>query len=125
MRVVLVGQADRRLRLRLALQNMAIEIVGEALTIEEARGQALVADAYLLAPEETKEPSLIGGELTPRELDVLRLLAEGLPNKTIAARLGISDQTVKFHVASIVGKLGAANRTAAVRLAIRRGLVEI
>ena len=48
---------------------------------------------------------------------MLELLAEGLPNKAIAARLGISDQTVKFHVASIAGKLGAANRTDAVRRA--------
>ena len=125
MRVFLVGRADRRARLRLALQNTGIEIIGEALTLDEARGRMPVVDAYLLAPEETKSPDLIGDELTPRELDVLRLLAEGLANKTIAARLGISDQTVKFHVASIVGKLGAANRTAAVRLAIRRGLVEI
>ena len=63
--------------------------------------------------------------LTPREIEVLELLAEGLPNKTIAARLGISDQTVKFHVAAICGKLGAANRTEAVRRAIRRGLVSL
>jgi len=61
--------------------------------------------------------------LTPRELDVLALLSEGLPNKTIATRLGISDQTVKFHVAAITGKLGAANRTDVVRRAARRGLV--
>ncbi len=53
---------------------------------------------------------------------MLELLAEGLPNKAIAARLGISDQTVKFHVSSISGKLGAANRTDAVRRAVRRGL---
>ena len=125
MRVVLVGPAGQRARLRLTLQNTAIEIVGEALTLDEARGRVPAVDAYLVAPEETKEPILIDDELTPRERDVLRLLAEGLPNKTIAARLGISDQTVKFHVASIVGKLGAANRTAAVRLAIRRGLVDI
>ena len=71
----------------------------------------------------TRQP--VRESLTTRELDVLRLLAEGLPNKAIAARLGISDQTVKFHVASIGGKLGARNRTDAVRLAIRRGLVEI
>ena len=63
--------------------------------------------------------------LTPREQDVLELLAEGLPNKAIAARLGISDQTVKFHVASISSKLGATNRTEAVRLALRRGLLTL
>jgi DNA-binding NarL/FixJ family response regulator len=63
--------------------------------------------------------------LTPRELEVIALLAEGLPNKAIAARLNISDQTVKFHVASIYGKLGAANRTDAVRRALRRGIVTL
>ena len=63
--------------------------------------------------------------LTPREIEVLELVAEGLPNKAIAARLGISDQTVKFHLASITGKLGAANRTDAVRRAVRRGLIAL
>jgi DNA-binding CsgD family transcriptional regulator len=63
--------------------------------------------------------------LTPREIEVLELLAEGLPNKAIAERLEISDQTVKFHVASISGKLGAANRTDAVRRAVRRGLITL
>jgi ATP/maltotriose-dependent transcriptional regulator MalT len=63
--------------------------------------------------------------LTPREIEVLELLAEGLPNRAIAARLGISDQTVKFHVASISGKLGAANRTDAVRRGVRRGLITL
>ena len=63
--------------------------------------------------------------LTPREVQVLELLAEGLSNKTIAERLRISDQTVKFHVASITGKLGAANRTDAVRRAARRGLITL
>jgi DNA-binding NarL/FixJ family response regulator len=63
--------------------------------------------------------------LTPREIEVLELLAEGLPNKAIAGRLRISDQTVKFHVSSISGKLGAANRTDAVRRAVRRGLITL
>jgi len=55
----------------------------------------------------------------------LELLAEGLPNKAIADRLHISDQTVKFHVASIYAKLGAANRTDAVRRAVRQGLLTL
>lgn len=62
-------------------------------------------------------------ELTPRELDVLQLMAEGLPNKAIAHRLGISDHTVKFHVNAILGKLGAQSRTEAVVRATRQGLI--
>ena len=61
--------------------------------------------------------------LTSRELEVLQMLAAGLSNKEIAARLNISEHTVKFHVASILGKLGAGSRTEAVSLGIRRGLV--
>ncbi len=61
--------------------------------------------------------------LTRREREVLRLLAAGLANKEIAARLSISDHTAKFHVASILGKLGASSRTEAVAFGIRRGLV--
>jgi DNA-binding NarL/FixJ family response regulator len=61
--------------------------------------------------------------LTRREVEVLQMLAAGLSNKEIAGRLNISDHTVKFHVASILGKLGAASRTEAVSLGIRRGLV--
>ena len=62
-------------------------------------------------------------ELTPRELEVLRLMAEGLPNKTIALRLGISEHTVKFHVNAILGKLGVTSRTEAVVRATRLGLI--
>ena len=63
------------------------------------------------------------GVLTPREHDVLMLLAEGLPNKVVADRLQISEHTVKFHVNAIMGKLGAQSRTEAVVLATRRGLI--
>jgi NarL family two-component system response regulator YdfI len=63
--------------------------------------------------------------LTPREVEVLQLLSEGLGNKEIASRLSISEHTAKFHVASIMGKLGAASRTEAVTLGIRHGLVMI
>ena len=61
--------------------------------------------------------------LTPRESEVLQMLASGLGNKEIATKLAISEHTVKFHVASILGKLGAGSRTEAVSLGIRRGLV--
>lgn len=64
-------------------------------------------------------------ELTARELEVLALLAEGIPNKTIARRLGISDHTVKFHVGALLGKLGASSRTEAVRTGLRRGLIAL
>ena len=63
--------------------------------------------------------------LTPRELDVLGLLAEGHSNKLIAQSLGISDHTVKFHVAAIMNKLQAGSRTDAVMQGIRRGLIMI
>ena len=62
-------------------------------------------------------------DLTPREWEVLGFLAQGLPNKGIAAALGISQHTVKFHVNSILGKLGAQSRTEAVAQATRMGLV--
>jgi len=63
--------------------------------------------------------------LTPRELDVLILLADGVGNREIASRLEISEHTVKFHLSAIFGKLGASTRTDAVRRALRSGLVDL
>ncbi len=63
--------------------------------------------------------------LTPREIEVLRMIAEGLGNKEIASKLKISDHTVKFHISSMFAKLGAANRTEAVTLGIRLGLIMV
>jgi DNA-binding CsgD family transcriptional regulator len=63
--------------------------------------------------------------LTPREIEVLRLMGDGLVNKEIAGRLGISEHTAKFHVASILGKLQASSRTDAVAQGMRHGLIPI
>jgi two-component system, NarL family, response regulator YdfI len=81
-------------------------------------------DAMFPATEPASSPlAELIEPLTPRESEVLQMLASGLANKEIATRLAISEHTVKFHVASILGKLGAASRTEAVTLGIRRGLV--
>jgi len=84
---------------------------------------------------EALEPALFAGErsgtaiaqqtLTPRETEVLGMIADGLGNKIIAARLGISTHTVKFHIASIFAKLNAGSRTEAVTIGIRQGLLMI
>jgi DNA-binding NarL/FixJ family response regulator len=63
--------------------------------------------------------------LTEREMEVLRLLAQGKTNKEIAAALVITERTAKFHLSSIMGKLGAGNRTETVRIAAQRGLVDL
>lgn len=125
MRAILVGSSPQRDRLRARIGE-SITVVAEFATIRDARAAAIDADAIVVATdkEELAEPD-VAEALTRRELQVLELLAEGLPNKTIATRLGISDQTVKFHVAAILGKLGAANRTEAVRWAVRRGLISL
>ncbi|MFQ6028059.1 MAG: response regulator transcription factor [Dehalococcoidia bacterium] len=76
-----------------------------------------------LPPSGDQTPAAIADDLTPREQQVLQLLAEGLPNKAIASQLSISEHTVKFHVNAIMGKLGAQSRTEAVTRATRAGLI--
>jgi DNA-binding NarL/FixJ family response regulator len=129
MKVILVGSPEERARMRADLDG-AIDVVGEFPTLESAETGRTQADAILLAPRGRRTTYDVDAfddayeePLTRREIEVLELLAEGLPNRAIADRLGISDQTVKFHVSSISGKLGAANRTDAVRRAVRRGLI--
>ena len=110
------------------MNGAALDIVGEFPTLSAARSADVDADAVLLANEHMvrlKPDPTYEEPLTPREVQVLELLAEGLANKAIAERLHISDQTVKFHMASIAGKLGAANRTDVVRRAVRRGLIAL
>jgi DNA-binding NarL/FixJ family response regulator len=127
MRFILVGTPRQRQELRHHLAVPEFDLVGEFETLADARSSGIAADAILLPPpapvldDDVSTPE----RLTAREIDVLELVAEGLPNKAIAERLGISDQTVKFHLASILGKLGASNRTDAVRRAVRAGLVTL
>ena len=125
MRILLVGSAADRARLRAQLSDGSLEIAGEFTSAAAAEQSAIEADAILVARPSRHRTSDLLEPLTSREVQVLELMAEGLANKAIATRLGISDQTVKFHVASISGKLGAANRTDAVRRAVRHGLITL
>ena len=84
----------------------------------------LVASAVLRRVRGEAPPAM-GPSLTPREQLVLAHLARGLGNKQIAAQLGISERTVKFHVSAVFAKLGAANRTEAVTRAAQAGLIEL
>ena len=145
MRVLLAGPAKEREWIRRLLADAGVEIAAEVATVPASADYPDAVDAVIqistAAPKpgaayvqpgaayvRTGEDQLLESlpePLTARERQVLALLAEGLPNKGIAAALDISDQTVKFHVAAIIGKLGASNRTDAVRRAVRRGLVTL
>lgn len=98
----------------------AVRAVARGLTVVDP-----VRIEELLAPPEGRQrvqpPE--GETLTRREMEVLQLIADGLPNKTIATQLGISEHTAKFHVSSVLSKLGAFSRTEAVSTAARRGLL--
>jgi len=124
MKVALVGPLADRDRLRRELQGWA-DIVAEYDTLTDARIGRTSADAIVIASAVRGVRDEPIEKLTAREVQVLELMAEGLPNKAIASALGISDQTVKVHVAAISGKLGATNRTDAVRRALRRGLITL
>jgi DNA-binding NarL/FixJ family response regulator len=95
--------------------------------------RTVAAGGSLLAPVASSavlrrvrgETPAAGPSLTPREREVLEALAQGLGNKQIAARLGVSERTIKFHVSSLFEKLGARNRTEAVTIAARAGLVSM
>ncbi|MEX2238286.1 MAG: response regulator transcription factor [Dehalococcoidia bacterium] len=105
-------------------RDASAEEIGAA-ALAAAQG-LVVMHPSLAAPTLGRQPMADGSDrLTDRELDVLRLLALGLPNKGIAHRLGISEHTVKFHVGAILSRLGAASRTEAVMLGARKGLLPL
>jgi two-component system, NarL family, response regulator YdfI len=95
----------------------AIEAVAAGLVVMHPQDLPVLASERALP--------LAQQTLSPREIQVLSMLAEGVGNKTIAWKLGISEHTVKFHVASIMTKLNAGSRTEAVTQGIRRGLILI
>ena len=112
-----IENPDLTKRLKLLLGGVAgLELV--------SAGQA--ADATLIGPPASAPISAVGDvALTPRELEVLTLLAEGASNKVVARALGISVYTAKFHVGSLIEKLDAIGRTDAVAHAARLGLITL
>ena len=117
----------RRLGVRAVLRDDATAEELRA-AIDAARAGLVVLHPDTLKGSAEARPAESRGSaaaLTPRELEILEMMAEGMSNRTIAGRLGISSQTVKFHVASILAKLGAASRTEAVTFGVRHGLIAL
>ena len=110
------------------LKGVPREEIFNAIRVVHAGGsllQPVVASKLLKQVSGDRKPQPEMDALTPREQHVLKLLAQGLQNKEIAAELVITERTVKFYVSSILSKLGAGNRTEAVTLALQRGLVKL
>jgi ATP/maltotriose-dependent transcriptional regulator MalT len=105
----------------------ALDALRRRLTVDsnlELVDRAELAEAVISLPRDRPAEPMIES-LTAREHDVLALLADGLPNREIAHALAISEHTVKFHLASIFGKLGVSTRTEAVQRGVRLGVIQI
>jgi DNA-binding NarL/FixJ family response regulator len=96
-----------------------------AALVAAGRGFAVTTASHEIDADLDSEEYGRIDRLTARERDVLELVSQGLPNKSIASRLGISDHTVKFHLSSIFSKLGVSSRTEAVRRGVRAGLIDL
>lgn len=105
------------------LKNATVEELANAIRAAHAGQPTLAPEATQVLINQTRRPTPSRFNLSERELDVLAGVVEGLTNRQIAERLSISRSTVKFHVSSILAKLGVASRTEAVALAIQHGLV--
>jgi NarL family two-component system response regulator YdfI len=120
--IVLADTADSSL-VALALRSGVRGVISFDATPQEIEAAVHAVDAGLVVLAEPPPAEELAEPLTERELELLDLLAEGISNKLIAHRLGITEHTVKTHVQSIFAKLGVSSRTEAVSQAIRRGLV--
>ncbi|GAB4462356.1 MAG: response regulator transcription factor [Anaerolineae bacterium] len=109
------------------LKGVGRDEIFNAVRVVHSGGSLLqpVVASKLLRTVSAAQTAPPGADLTAREVEMLRLLARGLQNKEIAAALVVTERTVKYHVSSILGKLGAGNRTEAVALAAQRGLVDL
>jgi two-component system, NarL family, nitrate/nitrite response regulator NarL len=105
--------------------HAALAAVRSGLTVMDAALAETLVPAAPIRSTPGTTPGKGRGELTERERQVVQLLSEGLSNKLIADRLGISDHTAKFHVNGVMMKLGASTRTEAVVEAMRRGLIRL
>ncbi|HEY44625.1 MAG TPA: response regulator transcription factor [Anaerolineae bacterium] len=106
------------------LKNVTADELAEAIRAAKAGQPTLAPEAAQVLIQATRKPPEPEFDLTPRELEVLALMVEGLSNPEIAARLVISRSTAKFHVSGILSKLGVSSRTEAVALALQQNLVD-
>jgi DNA-binding CsgD family transcriptional regulator len=144
LRVFIVAAGSEQLAaVRARLERDAFHIVGQAILSDVQTGAAVIppgVDLVLMPPaaldvraatpvrdgrSQPPASDRLLEQLTPRERTVLALVADGLPNREIAYDLAISEHTVKFHLASVFGKLGVSSRTEAVRRGLQLGLIEI
>ncbi len=119
----LVASVLRAGALSYLLKSISAIDLAEAIRAAHAGRTTLAPEAAQALVQATAHPNEIVSDLTEREHEVLGLLVEGLSNPDIAARLIVSRSTVKAHVSTVLSKLGVANRTEAVSLALQRGLV--
>lgn len=128
-RIIMLSMSDGDAEIQRAMRAGAVAYLLKSMPNEQILSAIRSAHAgkkHVPAEVAVKLAEHLGeAALTPRELDVLRLMRDGHRNKQIADELGIAETTVNFHIKNLVGKLGANDRTHAVMIAIRRGVLQV